>query len=388
MPCMEEKFEFINFTPPFCTNAKCFNHLKKSLDLRPRKWWGKAGLYKVKNGTQVPRFKCFQCRKKFSARAFKFHYRFKLPDKTLSARIFKAFTLGATNRDLAFVFGVSEHCVRGRLNRMADWAFKLHQERLNELGTVNEDICYDGLENFAGTQYDPNYINQMIGTSSLFIYDFNLAPMNRKGRMSERQKLKNKELVASVGSYPKDAIRQATTALISRMLKRKKPGENLALISDEHFQYRRSIQYDLKGSCIDHITISAKAYRCFKNILFPVNHADLLIRKKVGAFSRETISFSKTHTAMAKKFLLFLIDKNYMRPQFTKRHKRRPLAHLQSPAQSLSIETHVLAFHEFFSEPRTEVQVPIPAEWSMIIKGQVPYNRSVLPQPTYSWQAI
>lgn len=245
------------------------------------------------------------------------------------------------------------------------------------MGYLDEAICYDGLENFAGTQYDPNYINQAVGDKSLFIYDFNFAPLNRKGRMSDRQKVKNKELEVREGAYPRNAIQKASTVLFKRLLKKVRPGKSLEILSDQHFAYRRAIECDLKGFPIEHGTISSKAYRDFKNILFPVNHADLLIRHQSAAFKRETIAFSKTHARMCQKFLLFMIDKNYMRPQFTKKHVRRPRVHRESPAQYLKLTTKILEFSDFFDELRTQKQVPLPEEWALIIQGSVPYPRQL-----------
>ncbi len=372
---MDEKFEFVSFVPPYCTSPKCFNHLKENLGSSPPQWWIRSGFYKLHNDVKVQRFSCSLCHRRFSARAFKSYFRFKIPDRTLSARILNIFIVGASNRDMGRFFGVSEGCIRNRLNRMADQAILIHYEKLKNLKGIWEPVAYDGLENFAGSQYEPNYINQAIGAETFFTYDCNFSPMNRKGRMSERQKLRNLELSKSSGIFPKNAIRLATTVLLKRLLDKQKSGLRLELLSDEHFQYRRSIKQDLKGALLDHKTISAKATRNFQNILFPVNHADLIIRKNVAAFSRETISFSKTHAAMCKKYFLFMSYKNYMAPQFTKKLIRRPRAHIESPAQVVGLETKILSFQEFFCETRTERQIQIPPEWKMIKKGKTPYAR-------------
>ncbi len=376
---MEDKYEFLNFKPPFCMNAKCPNHLQES-HMKERLWWSRAGFYKLRDTYRVPRFRCLLCRKRFSARAFKSYFRFKKADRSLSARILNVFVVGASNRDIARLFGVSECCVRNRLNRMAVQGILIHYEKLSRLDGINEAISYDGLENFAGSQYEPNYINQAIGAESLFVYDCNFSPLNRKGYMSERQKLKNQEIARTRGRFPTYAVQSATTVLLKRLLAKQKPGRRLELHTDEHYQYRRSIKFDLSSFPIEHKTISAKAYRNFQSILLPVNHADLLIRKNVGAFSRETISFSKTHSAMCKKYFLFMIYKNYMAPQFTKKLKRRPRCHLESPAQALGIETKPLSFQEYFCEPRTQIQVQIPDEWKLIIKGKIPYARRLCNQ--------
>ena len=129
---------------------------------------------------------------------------------------------------------------------MSCWAFLHHRERFNRLKGFDEPLCYDGLENFAKSQFDPNHINQVVGRDSLFIYDFNFAPLNRKGRMSERQKKRKAQIEQDDGAYPKRAIRLATTSILQRILSKQKD-KKLVLLTDEHFQYKRSLIYDLKN---------------------------------------------------------------------------------------------------------------------------------------------
>ncbi len=365
------------YRPSYCPNERCCFHVLPSgsgTSVCRRNFYLRYGFY-VFRGLRLPRYRCRECRRLFTERTFHFDFRFKKVDVTLSARIFKAFILGASGRQIARHLYVSGNCVRGRLDRMARWGMLIHREKLKSIRFINEPICYDGLENFAGTQYDPNYINQAIGKESLFIYDFNFAPLNRKGKMSDRQKIRKLEIEKKFGAYPKDAIRQATTVIFKRLRAMNPPHEPLVLCTDEHFQYRRSLDRDLHSKDYVHQTVSAKKTRNYQNILFAVNHADLLIRQRVASFTRETISFSKTHAAMCKKFALFMIHKNYLCPQFTKAQKYRPKANLESPAQAVGIENKILKFHEFFSFRRTDRQIRMPEDWKLILNNKVPYER-------------
>lgn len=361
------------WSPPFCPNETCAFHVGFPKTLA----YKRKGRYRNRWGEAFQRFQCSACHKSFSETCFRFDYRFKKRDSTLSSRILRTFILGASNRAIGRHLYISEHCVRMRLKRMAKWALIHHGERLQKLRTLDEPICFDGLENFAGTQYDPNNINQAIGRDSLFIYDFNYAPLNRKGRMSDRQKLKRHSLEKNSGRYSPKCIRMASAIIFKRLLNMAGEQKKLSLLTDEHFQYRRALQRDLRPTNFEHLTVSSKATRNFQNILFPVNHADLMIRQQVAAFSRETIAFSKTPARMCQKYALFMIYKNYMSPQFTKQQVRRPRAHQQSPAEALGIESKILSFHEFFRELRTATQVAIPAEWRMFADDQVPFRRQV-----------
>jgi hypothetical protein len=247
----------------------------------------------------------------------------------------------------------------------------LQHTRLCERLKIHEPIAYDGAENFAKSQYEPNNINHAIGDKSRFIYDFGFAPLNRKGRMSDRQKLKKAELEQLQGRFPRNAIQKSTTQLITRLLDRCEPGSKLQLQTDEHYLYKRSIQQDLFSLGlteqyhvrIEHITISSKATRLYKHILFSVNHTDLLIRQHVKAFARETIGFSKTHEDMCLKYALFMVWKNYFRPQFTKAHKRDPRTNTTTPAMALGLTDSIPRFGEFFGLRLSPTQVPLSDEW-------------------------
>ncbi len=236
--------------------------------------------------------------------------------------------------------------------RLAQQALAFQTQAYSGL-RIKESICVDGLANFAATQFDPNNINQAIGRDSLFIYTFNFCGLNRSGRTSVWQKQKNYEIEQAFGRYNPRAIRVAVRDLFEELHSKVELGGEFTLITDEHFQYRRAIREDLAHLKIEHATISSKATRNYQNILFSVNHADLLIRQFSKAFARETISFSKTAGAMCQKFALFMIRKNFMEPQFTKKHRRRPKAHEQSPAQVLGLCDRILKFEDIFYRKST-----------------------------------
>jgi hypothetical protein len=278
------------------------------------------------------------------------------------------------NRQIARMISADEKLVRHRLRRMAQHALLEHFHRTQDL-QITEPISYDGVENFARSQYEPNNINQAIGWESQFIYDFNFAPLNRKGRMSPRQKLRKEEIERSEGKFPSDAIRRSSVEIFARLVKRT-PERGLDLFTDEHFQYRRALERDLRDTRIHHTTVSAKAPRVYLHILFPVNHTDLLLRHHVKPFMRETIAFSKTHGAMIQKYVLLMVWKNYMRVQFTKRHRRNPRSNTQTPAMAVGIAAAPLSFGEFFGTTRVPTQTEaMCAEWALFYAGKHPYPR-------------
>lgn len=375
------------FQAPYCPNEACSFHLLDSqggeipqpeASLKKRHlFYRSKGWAKTKSYPYLA--KCFQCKhclKSFRYSTFKLGYREK--KKGIHSKVFHLFTTGASNREIGRRLGVSEHLVRLRLKKMAQWALLKHT-RLTESLKIQEELVYDGLENFAQSQYDPNHIQQVVGKDSLFIYDFNFAPLNRKGRMSERQKLHRHFLENTYGRYQPKAIRIASRRIFQRIYEKRADLSNpLILYSDEHFQYQRALQRDLKHLKVEHVRISSQQTRNFQNKLFAVNHADLLIRQHVGAFSRETICFSKTPSRMIHKYVLFLVWKNYFRFQFVKKHKLREKAHQTTPAMDLGLAQAPLKFHEFFDLKHSLKQVPLNSDWKDFYFEKLTFPRRLI----------
>lgn len=330
-------------------------------------------------GVRRRRFKCKHCLRSFSENSLKLSFRLKNSDPALNYKIFSLCMHGLSNRKISRLLSISEHSVRIRLERMSRRALEFHHSTSSQL-SIDEPIAFDGLENFASSQYEPNNIQQAIGRDSLFIYDFNFASLNRKGRMSIWQKRKLAQIVEKKGRFNPKNIRIATVDILQRLATRSPNGKPIVLLSDEHFQYRKALQYDLAPRCFEHLTVSSKACRNYQNILFAVNHADLLARQNIAAFSRETISFSKTHGRMCQKFALFMVHKNYMSSQFTKAQVRRLRAHEESPAQKLGITKKILSFADVFGRRALDWRVKEMSEdWQYFWNAEVPekYHRNL-----------
>jgi transposase-like protein len=317
-------------------------------------------------------YQCQNCRRRFLEHVYTIFFWLKKVDPALNAKILQLCLQGLSNRAIGRVLFVSEHLVRLRLTRMAQRGLVFQAELLRNF-RINEPLCFDGLENFAGTQYDPNNVQQAVGRDSLFIYDFNFAGLNRKGHMSPWQKLRNLEIETDFGRYNPEGVRLATAEILNRLYEKRGAAAPFTLISDKHFHYRKVVGQDLRMLRIQHLTISSKACRNFKNKLFPVNHADLLIRQQVRAFFRETISFSKTPGAMCQKYALFMIAKNFLLPQFTKKLVSRPEAHLKSPAEMLGLTSRLLTFSDIFHRRSTKEDLKhLNSDWQHFWRGEIP----------------
>jgi hypothetical protein len=370
----------VSRAPPGCPNPQCATHLvgkdRQVFSYRRR------GSAKRKDGTVRVRYRCCVCGQGFSSATFDINYRLKNRGHQ-NARIFWGVVHNRSNRSMSRELEVSENCVRGRVRRLSQVALVEHYNYMKGIQGFDEEYVYDGLEAFARSQYEPCNINQVVGADSLYTYIFNYAPMNRKGRMSDRQREYLKAKEEQEGRFDPQAIRKTTHRILQELLKlQSEKGLKTEVVfrSDEHFQYRRAIERDLgdqERSQIQHRTVSSKECRNYKNILFAVNHLDLLIRRKVAAFTRETICFAKKASSLVEKYILFVCYKNYMKPCFTKLQKRDPSSNTQSPAMRLKITDHLLSFGEFFSYRNPNPRIDdLPLDWAKTLRGESAFERS------------
>jgi transposase-like protein len=329
-----------SFRPPYCPNRNCKHHLGG------QDFWQRDGKKRIKRFPyHSQRFRCRSCDRTFAYSFFFLQYQQHTWGK--NELIYQHHRIGVSARESGRILGHSERMIRGRKKKMARWGLLVHAKFLESL-KIEEEIVYDGLENFAYSQYDPNNLNHAVGKRSLFTYDFNLCPLNRKGRMSPAQLRRKKKIEETHGAYPRDAIRTSTRRVFERLLK--KCNGTLVLYADRHFQYRRVVEKDLKEQKIEHIKISSKAYRNFRNPLFAVNNIDMQARHCLAAFRRETIAFSKHSVAMQESFVLYMLHRNYMRPKFYGTHRSDPECSKKSPAMELKLTDRILTFKELFGQ--------------------------------------
>jgi hypothetical protein len=212
-----------------------------------------------------------------------------------------------------------------------------------------------------------------VGKESLFTYDFNFSPLNRKGRMSPAQKRKKRTLEKEFGLYPKNAIEASSKRIFERLLKASP--QALHLHSDNHYAYREAIRSIAENDCIAHFITPAKVARNYRNRLFPINHLDMLTRHNLAAYKRETIAFSKHSIAMMERFVIFAGYKNYMRPRFWKKQKLDKEAHRESPAMKLGLTKKILSFSELYQERITKAQAKLSDDWENLFHRIDPHSR-------------
>jgi hypothetical protein len=351
--------------PAYCPNPKCDCHMSRNGRFR------RNGQRKIQRFPYVTfRFVCVKCGMSFSSSFFTLSFRDRLDD--IYEEIFDLHCMGVPKRTIAKHVGCSEASIRQKISKLARWSLARLGRDSSRI-RIHEPIAYDGLENFSFSQYDPNNLNHAIGKHSHYTYDFNLSPMNRKGRMSDRQVVKKRRLEEEYGFYPRRAIHSSTKKIFERLVS--KAVGNLELHSDNHFAYREVIRQTKALARIQHMITPAKLARCYRNRLFAVNHLDLLTRQKLAAYKRETIAFSKTSIAMQESFVIFTVWKNYIRTIFEKEHVRDPSVHTETPAMRVGLEKKPLRFVELFRERITLHQAGLHEDWQNLFRRVDPCSR-------------
>jgi hypothetical protein len=356
-------------TPPFCPNPKCRWHTPEIAKAECS--FRKYGARPVTRYPYVTKlYQCCRCRKVFSDSIFHLFYR----DRTepTYAKILHAHRTNKTKLATAEDLGCSPDTINRRFKKLAAQGL-LIQAKKSESLRISESVAYDGIENFAFSQFDPNNINHVIGRDSFFLYDFNYSPLNRKGRMSPAQAAKKKFLENKFAPYPTDAIRTATQRILQRLLQR--TDGNLLFHSDKHFMYREAIASLEEKDRVKHFVTPAKVARNFRNRLFAINHCDLLTRQRLATFKRETVSFAKHSIAMVESFAIHMISKNFLRPIFLKKHKKDPKTNTESPAMRVGLETKILTFEEFYRICYRKTQVALSDDWLNFVNRHDPTSR-------------
>jgi hypothetical protein len=239
---------------------------------------------------------------------------------------------------------------------------------------LDEAVAYDGFESFTGSQYQPCYVNTAVCSNSLYTMLWTFSPLNRKGRMTNYQKIQNKKLHAKFGRFPKDAIKRQTGYIVKELISMS--DRPLILHTDKHKAYTRALkEYGLQNNVI-HITTNSKEKRDSRNPLFPINHLHMWYRHFLSANKRETIAFNKNAAALMDNITLKTMSKNYMEPKIYNRSKNNKKHNKISPAMHLNLTNEILTFDKMFDYRRTSKQITLKQEDENLYFRKYPYSWS------------
>ena len=299
--------------PPFCPNRNCKMHW---LTKRSRSWYTLSGYYFTHTFGRIRRYECRACRKRFSQQSFSLDYAAKR--KLPYDYILKQLKSAAGIRDIARDLKVSPTTITNRITRLSRQALSIHSYLKSSI-RLKEDLVADGFESFAVSQYFPDNIHLLAGKESQYLYAFDYAHMNRKGRMTDYQKERNRILKNSTPGAV--SITRSFSNLCKQIDLLLENGEKsgITLYTDEKPQYRKVLSDLTFNKKVTHRRVNSKKVRNLSNDLFSVNYLDREIRKDNANHVRETVQFSRNVNNNQERLAVYSLYHNYMKPYRIKR---------------------------------------------------------------------
>ena len=336
------------FTPPLCPNRKCRFHGPISTGWR----YKKAGFFsRRQRPRRVQRYQCYECRRYFSTQTFHISYWLKRPD-VVSTLLTKAVGCMA-NRQIARDLGVSPKTVDDQLSRLARHCLLYHCQRV-ENAPPPTTVVIDGFETFEHSQYYPFHFNLCVEKETDFVLGFTESELRRKGRMTQAQKARRRELERRHGRPHPGAVRTQVRALLQDVVK---ASRQVTIHSDDHPAYPVAIRS--LASKITHRVTPGTVPRGVHNPLFAVNLLDLLIRHSQAGHKRETIAFAKRRAGSAERLAILMVWRNFIK---RRREKQRASP---TPAMSRGIATKPIEVGELLERRLFFDHTPLPQRWRM-----------------------
>ena len=294
--------------PPFCPNSSCSKHHLRKKDCS---WYTKSGTYTTAVFGRIKRYQCRACGRRFSSMSFSLDYcsRIKLPYDY----ILKQLKSAAGIRDIARDLHVSPTTVINRITKLSRQSLAIHALLRSSI-RLKEDLVADGFESFAVSQYFPDNINLLAGKESQYLYSFDYAHMSRKGRMTEHQKQRNKNMKSKTSGGVSISRSFGNICKQIDLLLEDRTGEHSYLFTDEKPQYRKVISECGFSHSLTHVTVNSKKARNLTNDLFSVNYLDREIRKDNANHVRETVQFSRNVNNDLERLAIYRLYHNYIKP--------------------------------------------------------------------------
>ena len=289
-----------------CPNPACLEHHHHDTKLAPprERWFTEYGYYPTKNG-RTKRYACKTCGTTFSSRTNSIDYYTK---KAVSYRkLHKEVVTSTSIRAIARKMNMSPGTIQNRISRFSRQCMVVLDEILQDI-SLQEDIALDGFESFVLSQYHPNNINLGCGSTSQYVYGFSYTQQNRKGRMTDSQKVRAKSLHdASIASieYQKQQFRLLLIQLEPLITRCTEP---IVISTDMNLSYFEPIKE--MGSQVVHNVVSSRVTRDTHNPLYSVNYIDREIRKDLSEHARETLTHGKNVNNQLERLVIYLFDHN------------------------------------------------------------------------------
>lgn len=366
-----------SFRPPFCPWPKCSQHRHADGRFRFRR----DGYYSTRRNPRIQRFRCLQCGRTFSERAFSPRYFLKRPE--LLVPVAAGLVAGSAHRQIARSLGCCPSTVTRLSARIGRHALLLMARALEQLrARLGESITFDHFETFEFAQDFPFGIATAVGSESWFIYGIDPAPHARAGRRSAEQARKRRRRTRRPrrGGYT-----GSTTRSLDSLLTLVAPRDRLQIVSDDRPQYRQAVDR--------HPAARRIRLRTYRNpprgpkgserspearerdeALFPVDSLHALIRHSAAHHRRETIAFGRRLNALMERMFLLVVWRNFVK----QRSERKPDP--TSPAMRIGLTDARWDWKRVFARRLFPAQESLPAVWRTLYRRN--WTSPMLPSNT------
>jgi transposase-like protein len=298
---------------------------------------------------RIQRFRCRDCRRRFSEQTFRTTYWLRRPE--LQLPIFHGLLSCACLRQMARALDASPQTILLHSNRLGRHCQLFHESH-RPRGPLTEPIALDGFESFEHSQFYPTRYHVVAGRTSHFFYGFTDSELRRSGRMTRAQRRRRAELEARYGR-PDPRSTEKEVAEVLRLVCPEP--QAITLHTDEHSDYPLALKR-LFHLTVTHHTISSRAARTPMNPLFAINLLDLLIRHSGANHKRETIAFSRRRQMAIGRLWVLLAWRNYLKWVSERRG-------LTTPAMRLGIFPRRLKATELLGTRLFVTRVGLPERW-------------------------
>jgi hypothetical protein len=261
-------------------------------------------------------------------------------------------TGGMANRQIARDLKVSPETVNRHIARLGRHCLLFHNQMMQNSPPAR-DVVVDGFESFEFSQYFPIHHHVAVEKDTDFFIYFTDSELRRKGRMTEHQKLRRKEIESALGRPDPKAIEKDMKEALEVSLEGR---SSATVFSDDHPAYKRSIKR--MGVVIDHRITPGSDHRDKNNALWEVNLLDLLIRHSNANHKRETIAWSKRRQASAERLAILLVWRNYMKG------RREKVRGSPTPAMERGMTNHPVGTNELLERRIFRTRCELPRRWS------------------------
>lgn len=289
-----------------CPNPACSEHNHHHANNAPprERWFTEYGSYPTKNG-RTKRYACKTCGTTFSSRTNSIDYYTK---KSVSYKELQKEVVTSTSiRAIARKMNMSPGTIQNRISRLARQCIGVLDEILQHV-SLQEYLAMDGFESFVLSQYHPNNINLGCGSASQYVYGYSYTQQNRKGCMTEVQKIRAEILhdssIASL-DYQMEQFRLLNIQMEPLISRSNTP---IIVSTDKNLAYVEPIRE--MGAQVAHETVSSRATRDVNNPLFSVNYIDREMRKDLSEHARETLTHGKNVNNQLERLVIYLYDHN------------------------------------------------------------------------------